>query len=171
MDTACAHCHQPMTTTRSDQRYCSTRCRNRGNPRRCERDGCARPHRARGLCNRHYKDERYPGAGGIPAADPDAKRRRDLIKAKRRRAATRGVRHESVDRDRVGHRDGWRCGICRRRIDQRQTYPHDLSPSLDHVIPLAEGGPHTYANTRIAHLRCNRERSDRGGNEQLALIG
>lgn len=128
-----------------------------------------RPHRAKGLCNRHYKDERYPDQSFAFPDDPEAKRKRDLAKAKRRRAAQRRADAEDVDRDVVGERDGWRCGICRRKVDPRRPYPHPLSPSLDHVIPLSQGGRHTYANTRITHLRCNLARSNRGGGEQLAL--
>jgi 5-methylcytosine-specific restriction endonuclease McrA len=81
------------------------------------------------------------------------------------------VHTENVDRDLVGERDGWRCGICRKRVDWTLVYPDRMSPSLDHVVPLSEGGEHTYANTRIAHLICNNLRRHHGGNEQLALIG
>ncbi|GAB3817706.1 hypothetical protein [Micromonospora zhanjiangensis] len=107
----CAHCGAPYESGRSDRRYCTTRCRNAGNPRRCERDGCDRPHRAKGRCNRHYKDERYPDQRYAFPDDPEAKRRRDLAKAKRRRAAQRRADAEDVDRDVVGERDGWRC-VC-----------------------------------------------------------
>jgi 5-methylcytosine-specific restriction endonuclease McrA len=93
------------------------------------------------------------------------------IKTQKRRAATRGVHVEHVDRDVVGDRDGWRCGICRRKVNRSLAYPHPRSPSLDHIIPISQHGPHTYANCRIAHLNCNEARSNRGGNEQLALIG
>lgn len=71
----------------------------------------------------------------------------------------------------VGDRDGWKCGICRRKVDRTLPYPDPRSPSLDHIIPLSERGPHTYANCRITHLGCNTARSNRGGNEQLALVG
>lgn len=167
----CAHCRLPYRQSRSDQKYCSTRCRNAGNPRRCERPGCNRPHRAKGLCNRHYKDERYPEQRYDFPDDPEAKRKRDLISHKRRRAKTRGVHAENVDRTQVGERDGWRCGICRKRVNRSLAYPHPMSASLDHVVPLAQGGEHTYANTRIAHLICNNLRRDHCGGEQLALIG
>jgi 5-methylcytosine-specific restriction endonuclease McrA len=129
-----------------------------------------RPHRAKGLCNRHYKDERYPDQRFTFATDPEAKRRRDLVKAKRRRAAQHRADAENVDRTRVGERDGWRCGVCRRKVNQALPYPHPMSPSLDHVVPLTQGGRHTYANTRITHLTCNVTRQHHGGSEQLALV-
>ena len=166
----CAHCRAPYDKTRPDRKFCSVRCRNAGNKRRCSRPDCTRPHRAKGLCNRHYKDERYPDKVYAFPVDHEAKRKRDLAKAKRRRAAQRGVEAESVDRAVVGDRDGWRCGACRKPIDKTLAYPHPMSQSLDHVIPLSDHGPHTYANTRITHLTCNLERGRRGGGEQLALL-
>lgn len=36
-----------------------------------------------------------------------------------------------------------------------------MSRSLDHVIPLNKGGPHTLANVATAHLRCNISKKDR----------
>lgn len=130
-----------------------------------------RPHRAKGLCNTHYKRERYPEQRYVFPNDPEAKRLRDLTKSKRRRAAGRRADAENVDRDLVGARDGWRCGICAQHVSPTLAYPHPRSASLDHVEPVSQGGKHTYANTRIAHLDCNVSRGNRGGNEQLALIG
>jgi hypothetical protein len=60
-----------------------------------------------------------------------------------------------VDRDAVGDRDGWVCGLCHLPIDRSLDYPDLMSASLDHVIALVHGGDHTYANCRIAHYRCN----------------
>lgn len=167
---SCAHCGAPFATSRPDRRFCGTRCSNAGNKRRCTRPECPRPHRAKGLCNRHYKDERYPDQRYAFPVDPEAKRKRDLAKAKRRRAAQRRADAQNVDRTTVGERDGWRCGVCHRKVDCTLTYPHPMSQSLDHVVPLTEGGLHTYANTRITHLSCNLSRGRHGGGEQLALL-
>jgi len=71
----------------------------------------------------------------------------------------------------IAERDGWRCGVCRRRVNPRFAWPHPKSPSLDHIIPLSEGGKHDPANVRLAHLGCNIVRGNRGGGEQLLLVG
>jgi 5-methylcytosine-specific restriction endonuclease McrA len=34
-------------------------------------------------------------------------------------------------------------------------FPHDLSPTIDHVMPRALGGAHEFDNVQTAHLRCN----------------
>lgn len=36
----------------------------------------------------------------------------------------------------------------------------DTYPSIDHVTPRAAGGEHAWANVRLAHRRCNMEKSD-----------
>lgn len=56
-------------------------------------------------------------------------------------------------------------------MDPALKWPERMSASLDHVIPLAAGGPHTPENLQLAHLRCNAKKGARGGNEQVLLIG
>lgn len=70
----------------------------------------------------------------------------------------------------IFERDGWRCGICGRRISRRRRWPDPLSVSLDHIVPLALGGSHTRANAQASHLRCNQQKCT-GGTDQLRLIG
>lgn len=89
----------------------------------------------------------------------------------KRRSAVAIAACERFDPMEVFERDRWICQICHRRISKVRRWPDPLSVSLDHVIPLSLGGPHSKANTRAAHLRCNVSRSNKGGGEQLALIG
>lgn len=71
----------------------------------------------------------------------------------RQRAKHYGVEYEPIRRRRVYDRDGWCCGIiCRQPVDPALRYPDPMSASLDHVVPLSRGGPHTYANVQLAHL-------------------
>jgi hypothetical protein len=87
----------------------------------------------------------------------------------------RSQRHQEtwdgVTDEQIFKRDRWQCGICGQRIGKSFSYPHPRSKSIDHVVPLIEGGDDTAANKRAAHLLCNTMRRDRGGNEQLAMIG
>jgi hypothetical protein len=91
----------------------------------------------------------------------------------RRRARKRAAESEVFEAIEVFERDGWVCGICRRRISKKRRWPDSLCVSLDHIIPLSLGGPHTRANTRATHLRCNvrRSRTRLSGCEQEALFG
>lgn len=89
----------------------------------------------------------------------------------RRRAAQRDAYVEHVYRSRIFERDGWRCRLCGKKTKREAVVPHPLAPVLDHIIPLAKGGTHEPANVQCAHFLCNSVKSDRGGGEQLMLIG
>lgn len=88
----------------------------------------------------------------------------------RKRARAYGVEYEPVSRAKVYERDAWRCGLCGKKVRKDKKAPHPLSPSLDHVIPMSQGGPHTYANVQCAHFLCNSLKGV-GGSQQLALVG
>lgn len=56
------------------------------------------------------------------------------------------------------------CGICGREIDPAYKYPHPLSPTVDHIVPIGKGGhPSDISNLQAAHRWCNRWKSDRVG--------
>jgi 5-methylcytosine-specific restriction endonuclease McrA len=45
------------------------------------------------------------------------------------------------------------------------------SPTIDHVIPVSQGGTDDLANLKLAHMICNAKKGKFGGNEQLLLVG
>ena len=54
------------------------------------------------------------------------------------------------------------CGICGHEVDFSLNFPHPLSPTIDHIIPVAKGGhPSDIANLQLAHFYCNRQKSDK----------
>ena len=92
------------------------------------------------------------------------------------RASKRVGKHRRRTAERVGDfittydlgvRDGWRCHICGKKITLRAG-GDAMSPSIDHLIPVAADGPHTWANVAIAHKGCNSKRR-LGGLVQLRL--
>ncbi len=53
------------------------------------------------------------------------------------------------------------CWLCGEHVDQRLPHNDRMARSLDHVVPLAQGGPALdRANARLAHRQCNSERGD-----------
>lgn len=61
------------------------------------------------------------------------------------------------------------CGICGKPVDKSLRFPHPLSPCIDHIIPVDKGGhPSDLANLQLAHLCCNRAKSNKilGASEQ-----
>lgn len=62
---------------------------------------------------------------------------------------------EPVNRRRVYERDNWTCYLCGDAVDPAAKWPDQMCHSLDHVIPLSKGGPHSEPNVRLAHWLCN----------------
>ena len=54
------------------------------------------------------------------------------------------------------------CGICGKPVDKSLRYPHPMSPTIDHIIPINKGGhPIDINNLQLAHFCCNRQKSDK----------
>jgi hypothetical protein len=73
----------------------------------------------------------------------------------KRRAKKNGVGAEKINDTDIYERDKWVCQLCKKKVSKKLKYPNPLSPSIDHIIPLSKGGPHSRANVQLAHLRCN----------------
>ncbi len=84
-------------------------------------------------------------------ANPDKTRNRD----RKRQALKYKVPFEPINDKRIFIRDGWVCQICHKRVNKKLKYPNPMCASLDHIIPLSEGGHDLYSNVQLAHLRCN----------------
>lgn len=106
----------------------------------------------------------------VTKANPNA-RRKKAISRKAGKLRRRGARVEAVDPIRVFDRDGWRCQDCGRATPQRLRGTYEArAPELDHIIPIARGGEHSYRNTRCCCRECNGRKGDRERG-QLLLFG
>jgi len=57
------------------------------------------------------------------------------------------------------------CGICGRPVDFSLKFPHPMSATVDHIIPVARGGhPSDISKLHLAHFFCNRQKSDKNVN-------
>lgn len=92
-------------------------------------------------------------------------------KNRRRRAQLRGAESEPYKLDEIAVRDGYRCGLCGKRVAMGRRCPDLKAPTIDHIVPLADGGSDLRANVQLAHFGCNSAKCARGGGEQLALVG
>jgi 5-methylcytosine-specific restriction endonuclease McrA len=94
------------------------------------------------------------------------KKRRAILKR-----ASGDIRRSRYTLRAIAVRDRYRCGLCHRKVNLRLAVPHPKAPTIDHIVPLAEGGDDTRANVQLAHFICNSIKGHRGGGEQLLLVG
>ena len=88
------------------------------------------------------------------------RRRRNADRNARRRAEKHGViAADNVSRDEIRRRDCETCYLCHRFVSV-----HEMT--LDHVVPLVQGGTHTLDNLRLVHRACNSKK----GTRQLSEI-
>ena len=54
------------------------------------------------------------------------------------------------------------CGICGRPVDKSLPFPDPMSKCIDHLVPISRGGhPSDLSNLQLAHMICNRTKSNR----------
>lgn len=64
------------------------------------------------------------------------------------------------------------CGICGQPVDKTLKWPHPMSKTVDHIIPVSRGGhPSDIDNMQLAHMICNRLKSNKvqKKNENVAV--
>lgn len=152
------------------QRFCSVRCAAICAPKRPNRGGIAHTTRTCIVCGQSFHPKRKTSKlCSNPACNASwqrlrhdqeavvAARRARRILARKIRAA-RGGRNNFNRWGQICARDGWICWICGQPIDPDQRFPHPLSGSCDHVVPLLLGGSDEDSNLRAAHFQCNSRR-------------
>ena len=80
-----------------------------------------------------------------------------------------GEIEHSITLDKLIIRDKNICHICGDRCDREDFeiteegyyIARERHPSIDHVIPIAKGGTHTWRNVKLAHRGCNIIKSDK----------
>lgn len=101
---------------------------------------------------------RAQNPGVVPAAQSRYRKKPEYALEARRyasayRARKRDAFVEHVDPMVVFERDAGVCGIC--------GVPIVGAFHVDHIVPLARGGEHSYANSQAAHPSCNSSKKDK----------
>lgn len=61
------------------------------------------------------------------------------------------------------------CALCGKPVDKRLKFPDPMSATIDHIIPIDRGGhPSDICNLQLAHMCCNRAKSNKLQAETVA---
>lgn len=139
----CGECGKPFTASRKGKKLCSVDCREKRQARR------------------YHDNPKYHN--NINAH------------SHKRRAHRLGLGNHHITLAYLIERDSGRCRATACHFRSRKVGPlgtrSPRQPSMDHIIPLSRGGTHTLNNVHLTHYRCNLSKNNRGGGEQLRLIG
>lgn len=171
---SCERCGVPIAVSQDRRRvarFCSGRCRAEatfrpliGKCRDCsvevwrreslgDRQGAAGPQ----LCGECK-------AQSVRRSHRDSARRREY-----RKRAGRPLDAERYTLLQIAERDGWKCHLCGGRVLKSVKVPHHRAATVDHLVPLSDGGADTLQNVALAHFICNTRRGVRG-EAQLRLV-
>lgn len=92
-----------------------------------------------------------------------SKRRIKYYSPKRRKVYAQG---DPIDALTLFELFNWHCYICKKPIDRYRRCPDWKAATIDHHVPLAQGGKHTWDNVVPAHLKCN---TAKGSSHNLGL--
>lgn len=54
----------------------------------------------------------------------------------------------------------WTCCVCRKPINKHLRLPNYMAATIEHIVPLAKGGTHTWDNVAPSHALCNFQKGD-----------
>lgn len=93
------------------------------------------------------------------------KKRRDAISLRPHDGPAHGLKWQDIAK-----RDHMRCKICGRKVNASDKWLSEHGrwcfgrtyPTIDHIIPLANGGTDTYGNVQLTCKRCNSKKQHKG---------
>lgn len=155
----CINCNKEYETHQTESKYCSYECRYESSYRymverkptyniKCKE------------CGKWFsttnKGKKYCS---VTCSDRFEYRKKETIR--RERIKQNGRIDWDISIERLIHRDKGICYLCGEQVKTNLDPNHDYYPSIEHVIPVAKGGTHTWDNVKLAHRKCNYLKSDK----------
>lgn len=153
----CQHCSAAIDDPDIRLKFCSVKCRQRAS----RRSAIGKAARTCRYCDQPY--EVTNGKQRYCSTDCRIKYNSRFGSATnlRRQATKRGAilegRFTLLD---VVARDGWVCALCICLIHP-EARDHRMRATIDHIVPVAAGGNHSFENVQLAHGACNAAKRDR----------
>ena len=92
-----------------------------------------------------------------PGVDLTVMKGKTMVRKRTYRSDQSGRHEREYDKNRrlILSRDEV-CAICGQPVDRHFKFPHPMSASVDHIIPVSKGGhPSAISNLQLTHLICN----------------
>ncbi len=143
----CGDVYIPRTRGRASS-FCNRECKDQARKRR-ERD--------ERLASKAANDRRCAHCGSSISADKrrDARYCSDLCNQRAHgRITTTKRRNRRIYMEVLMH-SGCVCQLCGESVSLVVKWPHPMSPSIDHIVPVSHGGTDDLDNLRLTHLTCN----------------
>ena len=158
----CEQCGKEYKTEGRISKYCSNKCVADASTKHnavclnCGKEFTSVLEEPRKFCCRDCFLE------SIGAVKWETKREWELSDASSiRRAKRYGVKYEHIIPVEIFKRDNWICRLCGVGVSHTLAYPHPMSASLNHIIPLSKNGTHTTDNVQLAHMGCSLRKSNK----------
>lgn len=163
----CETCGKVFVTTKKQQKYCSSSCRYLSEKERMrKRSTMLRPMLFEPkIAKCRYCGKRFTTSykGNKDFCSEECRQNQVKLHRKNHKHRLKG---KIVDKDitlkRVAKQYKNKCALCGRDVDWNDyTYKNgafvagDDYPSIDHIIPVSNGGLHEWSNVQLSHRRCN----------------
>ena len=151
---SCINCNKEYDTHQDRSKYCSYKCKYEYKVKmkpisniKCKECGkwFSTTNKLKVFCSEKCGDKNYY-------------RRKEMLR--RERIVSNGKVHWDISIERLLRRDGHSCYLCGETVNTKTDHNDDYYPSIEHVVPVAKGGTHTWDNVKLAHRRCNYLKSD-----------
>ena len=153
----CAGCRDQFTfvVKRGHKRqFCTKDCHSQSHQNKAVKKKYESTDKRKKSNNKHKKTDK--GRASQKRYRQGEKGRLTYLKLnQRQRAIRRNAFIEDVDINVLLTLQGNVCFLCSEPISLDVKWPEPMSLSLDHIVPLANGGLHSYENCSATHLRCN----------------
>jgi hypothetical protein len=154
----CVHCSISFIAKKTDARYCSSECVYQS--RYSKQVEAKEVHSIK--CKECSKFFATTNTSRKYCSHKCMTKYRDRRKevTRRERVLSNGDVHKDISIERLIKRDKGICYLCNEKVNINVDSNDNFYPSIEHVIPIAKGGTHTWDNVKLAHRYCNMIKRD-----------
>jgi 5-methylcytosine-specific restriction enzyme A len=164
---ACVTCGQGFIVSSATHRYCSKVCATRAaNGRKRQQFGRTQFVGIEFVCTICHRTA-VRTTGPQIYCSKDCARRAHYQKRTKKIQTHLGLPYT---RRQIFARDKWTCQSCRKKVRDNVSLQHPSRSTIDHIVPLSQGGPECASNVHTLCWPCNHRKGNRiGKNDQLRL--